>query len=146
MNKHSIIIFSLLVFFLSGCEKTRLDVKVSQLCKKDGGIKIYEAVMLPPEKYAKYIKHIPSKERSIHSDEYYYEMETLYLRKGDPEMWKSTFRIIRSVDAKILGESIRYVRRGGDIPGPWHPSSFACPEISSHQQSLEKSIFHSSDE
>ena len=145
MNKHLIITLGLCVFILSGCEKSRLDDEVRQLCKKDGGVKVYEMAILSPGKYAKYIRHIPSKENSNSSDEYYYEMETLYLKKGDPEMWKSIFRIVRRSDGKNMGEFIRYVRRGGDIPGPWHPSSFGCPDITPHKPDLETSVFHRGD-
>jgi hypothetical protein len=129
------------VFLLSACEKTRLDDEVRQLCAKDGGIKVYETVKVPAEMFDRYgIVRVPSKQDAKASDEYYYERETTYLRTGNPAMWRSHHRIIRTSDGKVLGESIHYARRGGDIPGPWHESSFGCPDVRD-QPSLENSIF-----
>lgn len=127
---------------LTGCEKYHLDAEVRKLCAKDGGIKIYEKVELPAEKFDKYGNaRIPSKEDASPFDDYFYLREIKYLEKGDPEMWQTHVKIIRRKDEKVLGESIRYTRRGGDIPGPWHPSSFICPDIKKTSPSLEKSIF-----
>lgn len=126
---------------LAGCEKVRLDEEVRRLCAKDGGIKVYETVKLPAEKFDEYgVVRVPSKRDAKGSDGYYYERDTTYLKTGDPAMWRSHHRIIRSSDGKVLGESIHYARRGGDIPGPWHESSFGCPYIGT-QPSLENSIF-----
>jgi hypothetical protein len=127
---------------LTGCEKWRLDSEVRELCAKDGGIKVYETVKLPAETFDKEgVIKIPSKQEAKASDEYYYEWIVKYLHSGDPEMWRSHTLIIRRKDGKVLGESIHYARRGGDLPGPWHPSSFSCPEINKHNPSLEGSIF-----
>jgi hypothetical protein len=136
------ILFAILTpVLLVGCEKDRLDAQVKELCAKDGGIKVYETVRLPAEKFDKYgVVRIPSKQDAKPEDEYYYERDTTYLRTGNPEMWRSHHRIIRASDRKVMGESVRYARRGGDIPGPWHESSFGCPDIST-QPSLENSIF-----
>jgi len=73
-------------------------------------------------------------------DEYYYESSMSYIEKGNPEMWQLHFKIYRRVDNKLLGEAISYARRGGDIPGPWHDSSFMCPDRADVSD-LEKRIF-----
>jgi hypothetical protein len=126
---------------LSGCEKARLDDEVRRLCAVDGGIKVYETVILPPERFDKYgVVLIPSKEKVSAADEYFYEWEVQYIKNGNPQLSKSHHRFIRVSDGKLLGESIRYTRRGGDIPGPWHASSFTCPELTEHP-SLEQTIF-----
>lgn len=131
---------------LSGCEKARLDQQVKELCAKDGGIKVYETVRLPPEKFDKYgAVKIPSKQDVKPSDEYFFERYTTYLKTGNPEMWRSHHRIIRASDGKAMGESIHYARRGGDMPGPWHDSSFSCPDFHS-QTSLENQIFKKDNE
>ncbi|MBS1186041.1 MAG: hypothetical protein H6R04_59 [Burkholderiaceae bacterium] len=48
------LLFCLLV--LGGCEreKDRLDLQVRELCAKDGDIRVYETVVLPPEKFNKW--------------------------------------------------------------------------------------------
>ena len=50
------------------------------------------------------------------------------------------YKIHRKLDGKLLGEVIVYIRRGGDMPGPWHPSSFMCPEETG-LNNLKKQIF-----
>ena len=129
------------LLFLVGCEKSRLDEEVRQLCAKDGGIKIYETVKLPSERFDQHgnIK-IPSKKDANPSDEYYYESETIFLRSGNPDLRRSHDKIIRRHDQKVLGEFVYYARRGGNISGPWHESYFGCSGISK-QQNFESSIF-----
>jgi len=110
-------------------KKIYWDAKVRELCAKDGGVKVYETVTLPAEKFDKYGKvHIPSKSFSKPEDEYYVLREELYYRKGDPQVTRDQARIIRRRDGKVLGEEISYGRRGGDLPGFWHDSSFRCPK------------------
>lgn len=130
---------------LTGCEKWRLDNEVRQLCAKDGGIKVYETVTVPAEMVDEYgAIRIPSKQDAKLSDEYYYESDTTYFRNGNPEMRRSRDRIIRRSDGKVLGEFVYYARRGGDMPGPWHESSFGCPEIRT-LPNFERSIFVTGD-
>lgn len=130
------------VTFLSGCEQHRLDQQVKELCAKDGGIKVYETVTLPSENFDQWgnVK-INIKKYSKPDDAYYLEMDTQFLRKGNPTLVRMVARAVRNSDGKVLGESVRYGRGGGDIPGPWHPSSYTCPEISQSQPSLESSVF-----
>ena len=119
----------LAVLILGGCEKARLDDEVRRLCAIDGGIKVYEAVKLPSEKFDKFgVVLVPSKDKARLEDEYFYEWDIHYFKRGNPEMWRDHFRIIRRRDAKVLGEAIGYSRRGGDLIGPWHDSSFGCPD------------------
>ena len=47
----TILIAILTPALLVGCEKARLDQQVKELCAKDGGIKVYETVKLPPERF-----------------------------------------------------------------------------------------------
>lgn len=143
MNKFSLLPRGLLAcaVVLTGCEKARLDEEVRRLCAKDGGIKVYETVKLSPERFDPYGNvRIPSKKDAKPSDEYFYESETTNLRIGDPAMWRDHDRIIRRSDGKVLGEFVHYARRGGDIPGPWHESSFGCPDIK-NLPNFENSIF-----
>jgi len=123
-------------------ETYMLDKQVRELCAKDGGIKVYETVPLPPELVDEYgVIRIPTKEKAEVSDQYYYTRLREYIRKGNPEVWKRIYSIYRRVDNKLLGESTRYVRRGGDLPGPWHESAFGCPRIGPNQPQLVTSVF-----
>jgi hypothetical protein len=110
------------------------DNLVDELCAKDGGVKLYETVMLPKERFNQWGQFAVSSERFLKpSDEYYTTWKTTKII-GDPDSsdWKLTvyqhhFVLYRVADKKILGESTGYARRGGDPIGPWHPSSHACP-------------------
>lgn len=127
---------------LFGCEKYVLDQKVRELCAKDGGIKVYETVVLSNDKFDKFGKvHIPSKHDMQPKDEYFSDLTINYYKSGNPRLLRSDFKIIRRVDGKVLGESIRYGRGGGDLPGPWQESSFTCPPISAERPELEAQIF-----
>jgi hypothetical protein len=122
-------------------EKARLDREVKQLCAIDGGIKVYETVKLPAERFDQYGQiRVPAKWLAEPGDEYYYESSTYYLKQGNPEMWQSHYKMYQLADNKLLGESFGYVRIGGDMPGPWHSSSFSCPDRADITD-LKKQIF-----
>ena len=50
------------------------------------------------------------------------------IETGSPTIKRFHFKVVRSVDQKVLGESISYSRIGGDLPTFAHPSSYICPE------------------
>lgn len=123
-------------------KKMYWDAKVRELCAKDGGIRVYETVELPADKFDRYGNvGIASKNAAKPTDKYYYEITILTLRKNNPLIRKTITQMIRRNDGKVLGELIRYGRGGGDFPGPWHPSHYSCPPIAKNQSGLEKSIF-----
>ena len=122
-------------------ENMWLDHQVKELCAKDGGVKVYETVTLPADRFDKYgIVRIPFEQYAKPEDEYYYESEDHYCREGNPTLLRSQYRIIRRSDGKVLGESVFYGRGGGGLPGPWHGSSFTCPNPT-RSTGLEISIF-----
>jgi hypothetical protein len=126
---------------ISNGVKAHYDRQVQELCAKDGGIRVYETAPLTPDLMDKAGRiWIPDKERLKSTDEYYYESEDRYYRQGNPTLLQSRYRIIRRTDGKVLGESIFYGRGGGDLPGPWHESSFTCPNPI-QSPGLETSIF-----
>jgi hypothetical protein len=108
-----------------------LDQEVNRLCAIDGGIKVYEAVKLPAERFNEWGQvnfYKPAQGEAALGPEYIFKKQTTYYRRGNPEMWRTHIEVIRRVDEKSLGESTSYSRRGGDLPGPAHDSSFGCPE------------------
>lgn len=124
--------------------KAALDDEVRRLCAIDGGIKVYETVKLPADKFDRYGKLnfiIRSRGEAKSDDQYFYQWDIEYLRNENPLLSRSDYKIIRSIDGKLLGSSIRYSRGGGDMPGPWHDSSLICPPIAKEQPELETSIF-----
>ena len=127
----SVLLMVLCASAIGGCmrEKDRLDEEVRQLCAKDGGIKVYERVGLPSDKFDKsgFINFYRRTSSDPLGPDYVLETAIDYYRNGNPQMWRNYYRVIRKLDGKILGESVTYSRRGGDFPGPWHESSFGCP-------------------
>ena len=128
---------------LSACatpSQIMADAEVRELCEKDGGIKVYETVKLPVERFTKQGSiYIPDKSMSKKGDEYYYKSSTHYLKKGYTDLYRIHTKLYRALDNKLLGEIITYSRRGGDVPGPWHASSFRCPQITDND--LNKQVF-----
>lgn len=121
-----------------------LDHQVREMCAKDGGVKVYETVILPAEWFDKYGNFdISPCGLTEPEDKYCFSSKTHYYLRGNPDstgspdFYQSILQVIRQSDGKILGEASRFTRRGGGLPGPWHPSSFSCPE----RLHLEKSIF-----
>lgn len=126
---------------VAGCatpSQIMLDAEVKRLCAVDGGIKVYETVRLSPETLAKFTKYkygsmpIPPIENMNPQDDFYYKLTTQYLYKNGSDyegtnLVRYHYELYRSQDNKLLGEAISYTRRGGDVPGPWHPSHFTCP-------------------
>jgi hypothetical protein len=129
---------------IAGCEQARLDEQVRELCAKDGGIKVYETVRLPAEKFDKWgmvTFYDPSKGDKALGEDYIFRQDIHYYRKGNPEMSRRRYQVLRMSDWKVLGEAIVYGRGGGDLPGPWHESSFHCPDaIDGPVNTLVKSV------
>lgn len=121
--------------------KSELDAEVKRLCATDGGIKVYEKVEYPREKFDRFgTIDISSKNYAKANDLYYYELETQYYRRGNPELRRDRFLIYRAADHKLLGEAVSYARRGGDLPSPMHESSFRCPSDGG-VSALKKQVF-----
>lgn len=139
--KYHLKMLAVALLAMPGCQKIRLDQQVKELCAKDGGVKVYETVKLPAEKFDKYgVVKIPSRQDTKPEDEYFYEWRVHIYVEGNPSVRRDHFLVIRRSDSKLLGEAISYARRGGDMPGPWHPSSFRCPEDSGNSI-LQQRIF-----
>ena len=124
----------LLLPLIASCatpSKSELDAEVKRLCAIDGGIKVYETVKLPADKFNEYGQinfYRPTQDENTLGSEYIFKQETYYYQQGNPEMSRSHYQVNRRKDNKILGELIRYGRGGGDIQRPWHDSSFSCPD------------------
>jgi hypothetical protein len=122
----------LVLMMLAGCEKHRLDEQVKELCAKDGGVKVYEVVPRPRSEFSEFgliADFHPSRGEQALGPEYLFKREKTNYRTGNPEVSRTHYQIIRKADAKLLGETIIYGRGGGDIPSPFHGTSFFCPPL-----------------
>ena len=134
----------LLMLLLAGCEKDRLDEQVKVLCAKDGGVKVYETVKLPKESFTEHgdLKfYRATKGEDALGPDYIFVSEITEIKSGNPSLKRWYYRIVRRTDGHILGESISYARGGGDMPGPWHGSSFHCPNKEVGEIFLMREVF-----
>lgn len=112
------------------------DALVRERCAKDGGIRVYELVRLPGDRFNEYgevrVRELDGREKNV---DFFYTVDDRWIVRegagiGDLDVRRIHYRLLRARDNKLIGESIHYSRRGGDPIGPWHPSSFNCPENS----------------
>ena len=152
LSKVTLLVLS--VYLLAGCaEKYELDRKMEELCKKDGGVKIYETVKLPPEMFDELgqphfsgdtdFKRLGNGTTRKLGEAYTYIIENTTLKAGDPLKGEgylgcSHYKIQRNSDKKILAEAIQYLRAGGDLLTFGHHSSKACP---AEQKGLIEQVF-----
>lgn len=116
----------------SAYRKGQMDAEVDQLCAVDGGIKVYEQVSLPANRFDGFgdpdIPLASSKSASLSDYVLIAEVRVLVAGghdgRGAPSLSRFVSKAIRVSDKKILGEAVGYYRFGGDPVGPWHPSSY----------------------
>jgi hypothetical protein len=144
------LILAVVLLPLTGCEKYALDRQMEELCRKDGGVKVYETVTLPPEMFDKLGHPFPGWPNRSQEDrlgpDYRYVEETIYLKQGDPlrgegRLRQTSERIYRRADGKLMGEAVSYGRSGGDFIAFAHPTSRHCPVYQSDSEGLIKSVF-----
>lgn len=138
---------------LVGCPRWSLDRQMEEMCRKDGGLHVYEKVTLPASEFsnvgqplAKYGSSAKSFEDRLGPDYRYIVDRTVVAghADADPERGQGLVtriheRVVRRADGKLLGESVWYSRGGGDfITFGFHPSGSHCPKT---RASLINSIF-----
>ena len=103
------------------------------MCAVDGGATVYETVELPPDKFDRHgnINFFkPNQKRNALGEEYDYIFDvTTQAVDRNITIFRFENKIVRRADDKLLGRQVSYARRGGDIAGLGHPSSFGCPEF-----------------
>lgn len=124
-------ILILIIGFYEG-RKAYWDYKVTRMCEKDGGLRIYEVVTLNTSEYEKYINQfgnfvIPRINNADKNTALVSKDTSIYIRRNSPEVRRNELEVIRITDGKILGTRISYSRVGGDLIA-FHPSIYRCPE------------------
>ncbi len=131
-----------LALALAGCEKYALDRQMEELCKKDGGIQVFEKATLPSalfdpsgrlmmERLGYAVSDGWTFDR-IANDEYRLLTKKIVLNDGAPmrgqgRLVKVVQEVRRTRDRAVLGRSIWYVRTGGDLVVIDHFSMASCP-------------------
>lgn len=138
-----------------GMEARRLDVQMQELCKKDGGIKVYETVTLPASYFDKegrlkslYMSNdVDNSFYRIGDDEYRIISQRTYflgnaktdVQGGDGNLARVHLTAVRWKDKTLLGEQTWYARSGGDgFTFGFMPSGNNC---SDRLIGLENSVF-----
>ena len=134
------IVISWLCIAIASCvsctilNKAYWDHKVDELCAKDGGVIIYEKVVISKKDYPD-IKItstgsiiLPHEKDVTISDPFYYTSKTEYLENGNLEVRRYKQSIVRNSDKRTLSTFISYGRSGGDsVLSSWmHPSAYSC--------------------
>jgi len=128
---------------LAGCERWALDRQMEELCKKDGGVKVYETVTLPASEFsntgqplARYWKlETPEQERLGPDYRYISKRDVLVgpdakPERGEGRLVRLYWAIHRRSNGKLLGEQVEYRRIGGDgFTFGFQPSSASCPHV-----------------
>jgi len=130
-------------------EKDRLDAEARRLCAIDGGIKVFETVTLPAEKFNQYGQPLIPNGRDDKGFGYYLRGDQQHIAgqmsqlAGDGAgLKKHTSQIIRTADGKLMGESIVYRRHGGSWwDGIMEGDGFTCPEDKINTTFMGKVIF-----
>jgi hypothetical protein len=135
-----------LTVMLAGCERYSLDRQMEELCKKDGGVTVYEKVSLPAHHWDwanRVTLGMPSldlaadenrdmRSQDIADGQYQLITDRLTLKDGDPMKGQGVLarteqRVVRTKDNKVLGVAVSYGRVGGDFIVIGHWSSATCP-------------------
>lgn len=147
-----IVVVAILLPALTGCERWWLDWQMESLCKKDGGINVYETVTLPASEFsstgqpfAKYVSIAESPEDYL-GPNYRYVLNINIIvglqadaTKGEGQLRRLYALIYRRSDDRLLGEQIWYDRSGGDgFTFGFQPSGKSCPNFT---RDLAQSIF-----
>lgn len=145
LMKRRVLLFPLLLASCATPTQVQLDSEVRRLCAVDGGIRVYETVNLPSERFNRHgqiVFYRPTEGEHALGAEYQFKREIRYYRQGNPEMSRTHYQIVRRADNKLLGETVFYGRGGGDVPGPSHDSIFVCPPYAEADgMALLKKIF-----
>lgn len=123
-NLASILTTLIIVFILPGCEQARVDAQMEKLCEQDGGMKIYEKVMLPKEQFTPYgdVKYFQTSDVGggyrflTQSEQIEITRSSLdFLTWNHANLNKIMYMIIREKDNRVLGSLVMYHRIGGAI-------------------------------
>lgn len=128
-----VILLSVFAFFET--RKTYWDSRLRDLCAQDGGVSVFEKITLTSEELKQLGGNPESGLPIPFADDttkkaypYFRETRSSLIHQWNPEVGRLEVLVKRRLDGKVLGRSVQYWRRGGDLPtGLFHESSFVCP-------------------
>jgi hypothetical protein len=104
------------------------DQQVEELCKRDGGVTVYERVQISRSDFQSlWGQRLPTETTRTDSP-YYWQWNESEIRKSDPRVVRAETWVKRRSDDKLLGKSVQFLRSGGDFrTGFTEATSFVCP-------------------
>ncbi len=142
MTKNNKLRTAILLFFLfwQGIPAYNIwqaDKLVDELCVKDGGIKVYETVTLPKERFNQWGQfEVYDKAYMKPNDEYFIQYETEIMRGSIdnksllPRVVRNHVVIFKVKSNKKMGEYISYGEGGGMAIGfAIVPDGYVCPKV-----------------
>ncbi|MEH6544571.1 MAG: hypothetical protein V7721_11595 [Porticoccaceae bacterium] len=126
------------------CEanKAYWDYRVSEICKSDGGMEIFEHILVSREGFLQMSKgNFKPKKYSRPNEILYTQRNNTAKRHNLIRITRTEVRFLRISDDKLIARYFHNARMGGDFPtGIAHGSSFSCPEPNAVLQG-RKNIF-----
>ena len=110
-------LISLLVCAACSSETARLDAEAKRLCAIDGGIKVYETVVLPTDKFNELGQALVPLGRDDRGLGYYVKSEEqrIFGKAGTPQLIRFVESVVRVSDDKTLATSVSYMTGGGEL-------------------------------
>ena len=109
------------------------DAQVREMCERDGGVQIFEQIVVSAERAATLPKvggflGVAPESLAKREDPAFIRYQRIQIRESNPSVVREQQDIIRRSDGQVIGRAISYGRGGGDFPSIAHPSSFSCPD------------------
>ncbi|AQQ67173.1 hypothetical protein Mag101_05625 [Microbulbifer agarilyticus] len=148
----SLIIFIPILLVILGVIGTELnkaywDKQVSRMCEEEGGVVIFERVVLSDSEYQRNdgndgsIRVMPE-ETSKEKHEYAWRSNTVVINASKPYVRRTEYTVYRKDGGEELGKKVTFSRRGGDFPtGIMHESSFSCSDKFGFDINIVNEIF-----
>lgn len=142
----SLVVLCMLYFIPYKINQYIVDLKVTELCQKDGGIEVFEQVILSKEAYEKNegrrgsIAIFPESNTKDKHD-YFFSVYNEIIGKSDPQIKMRLSTTYRKIDMKIMQVRKNYYRRGGDAPTFSHLSSFSCLDVQNVKSRYETKFY-----
>jgi len=111
------VIAMVVALFLAGCgsiQATYWDARIDELCRKDGGVTVYERVTMTAEEQKRLggvgrSIPLPTRQVAPPNAPYIAEETTTWLSRN-PDVFRSESLIVRTSDKKVLSRQINYSR------------------------------------
>jgi hypothetical protein len=135
----------ILAYIYAELKKAYWDQQVKELCEKDGGVTVYQHVIVTPGEYERYgggygAITVPSDTSSIATQyPYVTKNREKVIRKVSPLVYRVTNTVYRKSDGSILGTLVTYYRSGGNFAFFQSPG-FSCRDLGIRTD-LENQIF-----